>query len=215
MVRYISLLLFIGLAWGQPKTVAVFDFSNNGLSINEVRTLTDRLRTELVQLEKFNVVERSKIDEILSEQKFQMSGCVDECLIEVGKLLGATSVVIGSIGKVGNTFTVSARIVNATTGEIEKAISYDSQYNIDELLTLGMRNVVRKLIGKEEDSKPLYWNPNTTWKNNTGYQVITKTTFFNKSSSGQRDAIKRLFIKENISLKAKRKHQSMYKNNIF
>ena len=70
-------------------TMAVFDFSNNGLSNNEVLTLTDRLRTELVRVSDNKIVERSKIDDILKEQKFQMSGCVDECLIELGKMLGA------------------------------------------------------------------------------------------------------------------------------
>tara|TARA_B100001013_G_scaffold201301_1_gene121944 strand:- start:347 stop:1339 length:993 start_codon:yes stop_codon:yes gene_type:complete len=133
------------LTWGQT-TIAVFDFSNNGLKDNEVKTLTDRLRNELVQNGNFKVVERSKIDEILSEQKFQMSGCVDECLIEVGKILGASKIVIGSIGMVGNTYTISARMVDAETGEIENAFSYDSKYNIDLLLTNGMKEVALRLI---------------------------------------------------------------------
>ena len=66
MIKQLTLLLFIGLAWGQT-TIAVFDFSNNGLSNNEVLTLTDRLRTELVQVSDYTIVERSKIDEILKE----------------------------------------------------------------------------------------------------------------------------------------------------
>jgi len=40
----LSILLF-SLAICET-TIAVFDFSNNGLSNNEVLTLTDRLRTE-------------------------------------------------------------------------------------------------------------------------------------------------------------------------
>ena len=92
MTRIFPILLFIGLAWGQT-TIAVFDFSNNGLSNNEVSTLTDRLRTELVNVSEFKVVERSKIDDILKEQKFQLSGCVDECLLEIGKMLGANEIV--------------------------------------------------------------------------------------------------------------------------
>ena len=82
MIRYISILLFIGLAWGQT-TIAVFDFENNGLKKYEVRQLSTRLESEVVKIGGFRVVERTKIDEILKEQKFQMSGCVDECLIEI------------------------------------------------------------------------------------------------------------------------------------
>ena len=49
MIRYITLLLFIGLAWGQRTTIAVFDLENNGLKDSEVRTLTERLQGELVE----------------------------------------------------------------------------------------------------------------------------------------------------------------------
>ena len=36
-----------------------------------------------------------------SRTKIQLSGCADECLIEVGKILGSSSIIVGSIGKVG------------------------------------------------------------------------------------------------------------------
>ena len=35
MVRDISLLLFIGLAWGQSNTVSVFDFENQVLTFKK------------------------------------------------------------------------------------------------------------------------------------------------------------------------------------
>jgi len=44
MINRITLLLFIGLAWGQSTTIAVFDLENNGLKDSEVRILTDRLQ---------------------------------------------------------------------------------------------------------------------------------------------------------------------------
>ena len=113
MCRYFSLLLFLGLAWGQT-TIAVFDLDNINISKSDALILTDRLRTEMVQLKSFKVVERSKIDDLLKEQKFQMIGCVDECLIEVGKMLGATSVITGSIGSIGAYYTISAQIIEDT-----------------------------------------------------------------------------------------------------
>ena len=73
MCRYFSLLLFLGLAWGQT-TIAVFDLDNINISKSDALILTDRLRTEMVQLKSFKVVERSKIDDLLKEQKFQMIG---------------------------------------------------------------------------------------------------------------------------------------------
>ena len=50
MINRITLLLFIGLAWGQSTTIAVFDFENNGLEPHEVRQLSTRLESELVNV---------------------------------------------------------------------------------------------------------------------------------------------------------------------
>ena len=148
-MRKLILSFFIMSFALSQKTISVFDFSNNGLSNNEVSTLTDRLRTELVNVSEFKVVERSKIDDILKEQKFQLSGCVDECLLEIGKMLGANQIVIGSFGRVGNIFTISARIVDAESGEVMQAISYDSDYSVENLLKFGMRDCAYRLMGKK------------------------------------------------------------------
>jgi hypothetical protein len=42
MRRYLSLLLFIGLALGQNITIAVLEFEEKGVSQSETSTLTDR-----------------------------------------------------------------------------------------------------------------------------------------------------------------------------
>ena len=84
-----NILLFSNLTAFTIKneTIAVFDFIGNDINSNTARTLSDRLRIELVKYNFINVLERSRIDAILEEQAIQMSGCVDECLVEVGKLL--------------------------------------------------------------------------------------------------------------------------------
>jgi len=146
ILKQITILFFFGLLWAQKQTLAVFDFSNNGLKNNDIKLLTDRLRVEIVQLGKYEVVERERIDEIFKEQQLQVSGCVDECLIEVGKLLGASRIVLGSIGKVGNFYTINAKLINATSGKVEEAVSYDSKYSIDDLLVKGMNEVSMQLL---------------------------------------------------------------------
>ena len=74
-------------------------------------------------------------------------------MIEVGKILGATSIVSGSIGKVGNYYTINARKINATTSKIEQAISYDSKYSIDDLLIDGMQEIAKELLGLKSNQK--------------------------------------------------------------
>ena len=53
------------------KTVALFDLENNGLSESEVKLLTDRLQSELINVGGYRFVERSEIKGILNEQKLQ------------------------------------------------------------------------------------------------------------------------------------------------
>ena len=130
----------------RPQTIAIFDFKGNGVSDEIVYTLTDRLRSEIMNFKKITVVERKRLDAVMQEQKIQMSGCVDECLIELGKLLGSSSIIVGSIGKVGSYYTINARKINATTSEVESAISFDSKNNIDRLLVEGIKEVSHQLI---------------------------------------------------------------------
>ena len=163
MMRRISTLivLFINIISAEtyinrPQTIAIFDFKGNGVSDEIVYTLTDRLRSEIMNFKKITVVERKRLDAVMQEQKIQISGCVDECLIELGKLLGSSSIIVGSIGKVGSYYTINARKINATTSEVESAISFDSKNNIDRLLVEGMKEVSHQLImGTSSSSIPI------------------------------------------------------------
>ena len=152
-----NILLFSNLTAFNTKneTIAVFDFIGNDINSNTARTLSDRLRIELVKYNFINVLERSRIDAILEEQAIQMSGCVDECLVEVGKLLGATSIITGSIGKVGDYYTINARKINATTGKLENAFGYDSKLGIESILVNGMNEVAYQIAYGEKLSNTL------------------------------------------------------------
>lgn len=146
MTKHLTLLLVIELAWGKT-TIAVFEFQNNGLEPHEVRQLSTRLESELVKIGKYDVVERSKIDEILKEQKLQMSGCVEECLIDVGKMLGAKQIILGSVGKLGNLYTITAKLVDATSGRMLKTSDFDTNTGIGSLAISGMKRVSLDLAG--------------------------------------------------------------------
>ena len=117
------------------------------ISEGDCRALVDRLRTELFNTKYYKVIEREMMEQIIKEQGFQQSGCsTDECMVEIWKLIGVEKIIGGSISQVGNVFSVSARIVNVETGEIETTGVYDHMGNIGELLTGGMKKVAYELI---------------------------------------------------------------------
>jgi len=176
MIKRIALLLFIGLAFGQPTTIAVFDLENNGLKDSEIRILTERLQSELVKVGGYTVVERKKIEKVFEEQKFQMSGCVEECLIEIGMLLGAKEIVIGSAGRFGSTYTISARLVNATSGEMIRSSDFDSEGGIEQLLTEGMKEVALRLItGLNQEPKKIMGLSSTMLQDSIETEILANS----------------------------------------
>lgn len=154
MKQVIFLLVLLnslsGFSQEKKKPVAVLELVSSGkLDKSEVITLTKRFRDMLVQTDVFNVLERDKMDNILKEQDFILSDNCNsaECAVEVGQLLGVEAVVTGDIGKVGDTWTVSLRLVDMTTGKIEKTETMDYQGKIDGMLDV-MRQIAFIFAGK-------------------------------------------------------------------
>jgi len=142
----LSCTILINFLLGQT-TIAVLQFDARGISNDEVATLTDRFRDELIKTDQFSVIERGMMEEVLKEQGFQQSGCFsDECVVEVGHLIGVQQMVGGSIGKVGNVFSVSARVIDVQSGEVLNVTNYDHTGELGLLLTKGMRNTVQQLL---------------------------------------------------------------------
>ncbi len=150
-------MVLLQLLVAQEKpTLAVLEFDGFGLSDPEIQTLTNRLRSNLTQLGVYRIIERGLMLQILQEQDFQMTGCTsDECAVEVGQLLGAQLMLAGSIGKVGNTWTVEMRIIDVETGAVTKSASYDTRGEIDLVLTEGMGAAARKIAGVTVPVEPV------------------------------------------------------------
>ena len=138
-------------ASGERVGIAVVEFTGIGLTESEVRILTDRLRAELVDTGVFKVVERERMEEILREQGFQQSGLcdTDACVVEIGRLVGVSRIVAGTIGKLGNTYTTTVRLINVETGEIIARASDDCPCEIEGLLE-GMGRVANVLAERTE-----------------------------------------------------------------
>ena len=86
---------------------------------------------------------------MLKEQKFQHSVCVDvSCAVEVGNVLGARYIVVGTMSKFGQTYTLDARLVDVQSSESIRSADYTSQDRIDDLLLRGVPSVVKQLMGE-------------------------------------------------------------------
>ncbi|MBC8175537.1 MAG: hypothetical protein H8E82_07785 [Candidatus Marinimicrobia bacterium] len=134
----------------EKLNVAVLNLEGFGISAMEAATLTDRLRSELVGVGVFLVVERGQMEMILEEQGFQQTGCTSaECAVEVGKLLGVQKMITGSIGKIGKLFTVDVRMFDVVSSGIEQVSKRDHRGEVEGLLGL-LEVVAKDLAGIKE-----------------------------------------------------------------
>ncbi len=138
------------------QRIAILDFANSGgLSEEETITLANRLRSMLVQSDAYIVLERGKMEEILTEQGFQQSGCTTtECAVEMGQLLNVQKMVSGSFGKLGETYTIDLSLIDVQTAEIEQSFFRDYKGQIDGLLKI-MQSIASQISniqnGRDQD----------------------------------------------------------------
>ena len=113
----LSIVLIFGFMFGR-EYIAIIDFEGINISEGDAKALTQRLTSEMIKLEVYQVLERSEMKRLLDEQKYQYSGCVDtKCAVELGKMLGAKFMVVGSISKVGSTYSIDSRLIDVKTSE--------------------------------------------------------------------------------------------------
>ena len=152
MRKYLSLLLFIGLAFTQDITIAVLDFETEGLEGISSNALSAIVRREVRNNKNYRLIDRSMMASVLQEQGFQQSGvCGNECAVEVGQLLGVQKMVTGNVNALGSLYLVEIFILNVGSGEIEKSEMFQHVGKIEELVA-PLMDATRKMFSGDVDS---------------------------------------------------------------
>ena len=131
VLAMLAMLLVPGLAFAQDTRpgVAILPFGNGGSygqDKEDFEALTGGLQqlllVELALNSGMRLVERDRLNALLAEQNLAADGRVDEgTAAQVGKLVGAKYVVIGSFIDWYGDMTLNARIVNSETSELVRA----------------------------------------------------------------------------------------------
>ncbi|MFC1545644.1 WG repeat-containing protein [Gemmatimonadota bacterium] len=126
--------------------VAVMDLRAINIDPGDAEAISDRLRFSLTQAGVFHVLERAQMTEIMNEQNFQISGAcdTDECVVQVGMIIGAKKIVAGSISKVGTVYSINVRIVDIQTSTVDVWVNRDVN-GIERLFTEATEEVAREL----------------------------------------------------------------------
>lgn len=97
-------------------TVLPFD---GGQAADRVRLAYDQLVGAFVEQKRFSIVERSKLEQILLEQKLTREKLTDpENSIRIGKLMSADAVLAATVREDGKSLEIVARIISTETSEV-------------------------------------------------------------------------------------------------
>lgn len=189
--RFIFVIFFLITLLSAQVHIAIIDFEGKNVTPTDASALTDRLRVELFLTGKYVVLEREKMDAILNEQSFQMSGCTsDACAVEVGQLLAVEQMVVGSVSKIGQTYSVTARLIGVEKGNLLGVGTCDLKGDIGDLMSC-LRSVAEQLTGNQPVTRSEPTQTQATKPTNTGElpeMVFVKGgTFRMGSDDGQDD----------------------------
>ncbi len=117
----------------EKMRIAILDLKPEGVSVQISKVVSNMLRSDLINLGNFTVVERSQMDKILKEQGFQQTGCTDqECAVELGRLMSTKKILIGEISPLGNEIIISVRIVDVEKGVAEYS-AREKSHSVNQL----------------------------------------------------------------------------------
>lgn len=147
-----ALLVAAGSAMaGEKPLVAVAPLSARSIDSGSVEVIEDAIASELVKTQKVRVLERAQMDRILKEQGFQQAACdQSNCSVEMGRLLAVNKMLTGSLGRIGNTYSLSLRMVDVESGEVTGSVTKSKSGDIDAVLTDLLPSAVRQLVSPED-----------------------------------------------------------------
>jgi len=116
-----------GTGSGKPMVIAIADFVNDDDNVSRLgRYTADKLTPYFARSEQFSVLERSLINKVIEEQQFQVSAFVDESSTqEFGKLLGAETIISGTISQLNDVFYFNAKAVDVTSGKLLTSVDVE------------------------------------------------------------------------------------------
>jgi len=138
----VALVVLASVAWAEPPNptaeapakkpqpkpvtkIAFFQLEAQVIDPKIAGIISDMLVGELSRMKEAKVIGSKEIDAMLGyEQKKQMSGCTDtSCMVAIGGALGVDKILMGSVGKIGTSYTISLKLINIREGNVEEIFS--------------------------------------------------------------------------------------------
>ncbi|OGR68321.1 MAG: hypothetical protein A2081_01880 [Elusimicrobia bacterium GWC2_61_19] len=106
----------------QGKKIAIIPFSyadGRAGATKDGSVISERLTIKMINMHKFEIIERSVLDKVMAELKLQASGTIDASSAQqLGKVLGVEAIVTGTLVETsGGQIEVNARLIKTETAQ--------------------------------------------------------------------------------------------------
>ena len=134
--------------------VLLMDLKNNGLDENLVKTINSLLTVNMTTFSEFNVMSGNDVKQLVAlEMEKQNMGCTDDgsCLAEIAGAMGATLVIFGDAGKIGNVMLINLSLFNAELGRSMSRVSIQA-INLDEIpskMSASLQKLMKPVMPKD------------------------------------------------------------------
>ena len=131
-------------------TVAIVGIASDTEAMSEF--LLDEMTIRMVQYKKLTVADRGNLEAIKKEMDFQLSGEVsDDSIKEIGAMVGADVVILGSLNKIGDIFMLTLQALDVTKATVLDM--YRKNVELDDMTMRLMKITVSgvgKIVGVED-----------------------------------------------------------------
>jgi TolB-like protein len=139
--------------------VAILPFESIHFSRQESNIIADLLSTDLKKLNRFELYNRSNLEQIFQEHKMQLEGCTsNECIIKAGEVLGVPYIITGSIIKFEDSITILAKLLDVQTAK-EISSSKKNYESYEKIVNEGLSKTAHEIVGTMVINKPMIMGP--------------------------------------------------------
>lgn len=140
---------------GKIRKIAVMPFRAQTELIGS--SVSDMMVTELLRCERYALVERGQMAQVLNESELALAGLSTTKAVEIGNMLGADGVVLGTVDEYGTVAQrgrsypvvgVSVRLIDCTNGRIVWSVDMAQRApRHDVTLAQHARKVIHNMAG--------------------------------------------------------------------
>ena len=165
-----ALIIVAQLLFAQSPKLAVISFDATGAQLDKVQ-LTELLRIEISKHEKYEMIDRYEIAEMLSKAEVDNTKCFSKsCLKEAGKILGVDYTMSGSADILGDALFIRLRMIDLKGNTMKKEVvreflNIPEKVNtmisicVNELLDLPNDELIVKSLSNRESYESAVNNP--------------------------------------------------------